>query len=66
LPRIFDRYYQAKSKHQASGTGIGLALVKSLADLHQGVISVESKEREGTTFRFRVITFSCFCLGEFF
>ncbi|MDR2692145.1 MAG: response regulator, partial [Dysgonamonadaceae bacterium] len=56
LPRIFDRYYQAKSKHQASGTGIGLALVKSLADLHQGVISVESKEREGSTFRFRILT----------
>lgn len=32
LPHIFDRYYQAKGKHQASGTGIGLALVKSLAD----------------------------------
>jgi signal transduction histidine kinase/ligand-binding sensor domain-containing protein/DNA-binding response OmpR family regulator len=56
LPRIFDRYYQAKTKHQASGTGIGLALVKSLADLHQGSISVESKEGEGTTFLFRILT----------
>jgi signal transduction histidine kinase/ligand-binding sensor domain-containing protein/DNA-binding response OmpR family regulator len=56
LPRIFDRYYQAKSKHQASGTGIGLALVKSLADLHGAILSVESRDGEGTTFRFRILT----------
>jgi signal transduction histidine kinase/ligand-binding sensor domain-containing protein/DNA-binding response OmpR family regulator len=56
LPRIFDRYYQAKSRHQASGTGIGLALVKSLADLHGAILSVESREGEGSTFRFRILT----------
>ena len=28
LPHIFERYYQGKGKYQASGTGIGLALVK--------------------------------------
>lgn len=52
LPHIFERYYQAKGKHQASGTGIGLALVKSLAELHEGILSVESKEGEGTKFTF--------------
>ncbi len=51
LPHIFDRYYQAKGKHQASGTGIGLALVKSLSELHEAVLSVESKQGVGTTFR---------------
>jgi signal transduction histidine kinase/ligand-binding sensor domain-containing protein/DNA-binding response OmpR family regulator len=56
LPRIFDRYYQARNKHQVSGTGIGLSLVKSLVDLHQGIISVESREGKGTTFRFRILT----------
>ena len=50
LPHIFERYYQAKGKHQASGTGIGLALVKSLAELHEASITVKSKEQEGTTF----------------
>jgi signal transduction histidine kinase/DNA-binding response OmpR family regulator/sugar lactone lactonase YvrE len=56
LPHIFERYYQVKGKHQASGTGIGLALVKSLADLHHGTLHVESKERVGTTFKFRILT----------
>ncbi len=54
LPHIFDRYYQAEGKHQASGTGIGLALVRSLADLHHGSLSVESKVGKGTVFIFRL------------
>lgn len=54
LPHIFDRYYQAKGNHQASGTGIGLALVKSLADLHKGILKVESKIGEGSVFSFGI------------
>ena len=54
LPHVFERYYQAKGSHQASGTGIGLALVKSLAELHEGSISVESKERQGSCFTFAI------------
>ncbi len=45
-----DRYYQAKGTHQASGTGIGLALVKSLCKLHEIDIQVLSSEELGTTF----------------
>ena len=43
LPHIFDRYYQESGKHQASGTGIGLALVKNLM-LHEGEIRAESMQ----------------------
>ena len=56
LPHIFDRYYQAKSKFQASGSGIGLALVKGLTDLHEGMLKVESTPEVGTTFILRLLT----------
>lgn len=50
LPHIFDSYYQENSTHQASGTGIGLSLVKNLVALHHGTVRVESKPGEGSTF----------------
>jgi signal transduction histidine kinase/ligand-binding sensor domain-containing protein/DNA-binding response OmpR family regulator len=56
LPRIFDRYYQAKSKHQMSGTGIGLSLVKNMIELHQGTIRVESTIGQGTKFTLSLLT----------
>ena len=56
IPHIFDRYYQAEGKHQASGTGIGLALVKSLADLHEAKIMVESELNEGSCFTLSLLT----------
>ncbi len=53
LPHIFERYYQANDRHQASGTGIGLSLAHSLAGLHHARLSVESKEGAGSTFSLR-------------
>ena len=54
LPHIFERYYQSEGKHQASGTGIGLALVKALADIHKAHLEVKSKLGEGTQFIFSI------------
>lgn len=54
LDKIFDRYYQVKGEYQASGTGIGLALVQNMVKLHEGSISVESKINKGTSFYFRL------------
>lgn len=53
LDSIFNRFTQvegqAMNKH---GSGIGLALVKSLIELHEGTIAVSSKVNEGSTFTF--------------
>lgn len=50
LPHIFERFYQADGRHQASGTGIGLAIVKAMADLHRATLKAESTPGRGTTF----------------
>jgi signal transduction histidine kinase/ligand-binding sensor domain-containing protein/DNA-binding response OmpR family regulator len=50
--KIFKRFYQAtNSKANNTGSGIGLSLVKSLVAIHKGVISVESTQGKGSTFR---------------
>ncbi|QHV99334.1 hybrid sensor histidine kinase/response regulator transcription factor [Spirosoma endbachense] len=56
LPRIFDRFYQVDDSATRSyeGTGIGLALVKELVDLHGGNIQAESRLGSGTTFHLRL------------
>lgn len=52
LEHIFDRFYQsdASPTRAAEGTGIGLALVKNLVELHKGKIEAESKAGQGSTF----------------
>ena len=52
LPLIFERFYRAdKSRtRETGGTGIGLALVRQITNLHQGTISVHSKVGHETEF----------------
>lgn len=50
LDRVFDRFYQAESHKNAGGTGVGLALSKEIAELHNGKLSVTSKPDEETLF----------------
>ncbi len=56
LKHLFDRFYQVESASTRSheGTGIGLALVKELVDLHDGTIEVESTVGFGTRFTVRL------------
>lgn len=56
LDRLFDRFYRtdkARSRDKG-GTGLGLAVVKSILDAHHSEISVESTPDEGTRFHFRL------------
>src|SRR5947207_11688462 len=49
LPRVFDRFYRAESSRSSDGTGLGLALVKSIVDLHGGSATIQSQIGYGTT-----------------
>jgi two-component system heavy metal sensor histidine kinase CusS len=49
LSRVFDRFYRADSSRSSDGAGLGLALVKSIVDLHGGSARIESEVNRGTT-----------------
>ncbi len=53
LPRVFDRFFQAKNQEhaKAGGTGIGLSLTKELVKVMGGDVLVESAVGKGTTFK---------------
>lgn len=50
LERIFDAYFRAANETQIKGTGLGLAFVKRITELHGGRIEVHSRPNAGTTF----------------
>lgn len=56
IPYIFNRFYQVESSSTRNyeGTGIGLALVRELIDLHKGTVTVKSKEGVGTVFQVKL------------
>jgi len=48
LPYVFDRFYQASRARTGKGSGIGLAIVKEITELHNGKISIKSKLGKGS------------------
>ena len=54
LKKLFSRYYRGSNASSIVGTGIGLYLVRLVIELHGGVISVESREGEGSRFTVRL------------
>ena len=54
LPHIFERFYQADRSHATRGNGLGLALVKRIAELCGGGVEVSSEEGNGSAFTVRL------------
>jgi signal transduction histidine kinase/DNA-binding response OmpR family regulator len=56
MPRLFERFHRIQGSQGRSfeGSGIGLALVHDLVNLHGGTISATSEVGVGTTFRVEV------------
>jgi signal transduction histidine kinase len=48
--RIFDRFYRGDTSRSISGNGLGLALVKAIAQKHHGTVSVKSDGQSGSCF----------------
>ena len=69
--KIFDRFYQAglqesvKGGYYTTGTGVGLSLVKDLAELHKGIIKLKSHPGAGSRFSLLLpVDPSCYTQNE--
>lgn len=49
LARAFERFYRADASGNIPGTGLGLSLVKEIAELHKGRVTLQSTSGVGTT-----------------
>ena len=49
IPHLFDRFYKLNASDNSNG--LGLAITKSIIDLHHGKICVSSDSKNGTTFK---------------
>ena len=55
LPLIFEKFYRGKKRRsRGKGSGMGLAITRSILKAHGGGIEVQSTQGKGTTFRFWV------------
>lgn len=54
VKKIFDKFYQCDTSHKSNGNGLGLSIVKRIAELADAEITVESEIGQGTTFLVRL------------
>ncbi len=54
LPFVFDRFYRAPAARGMPGSGLGLSIVRQVAETHGGEVSAEAAGDGGTLMRFRL------------
>jgi signal transduction histidine kinase/CheY-like chemotaxis protein len=57
LPHIFDKFYRGEDTAKTTGSGLGLALVHTIAKAHDGRVWAESRSENGSAFFLRLPTF---------
>lgn len=55
LPHIFKRFYRSKYPSQTQGLGLGLPLVRAIAEAHEGAVRVESDWGKGSLFTIELL-----------
>ncbi|TMD60975.1 MAG: HAMP domain-containing histidine kinase [Chloroflexi bacterium] len=53
-PRVFDRFWRANTAHHLPGSGLGLSIVKQVAEAHGGTVTLEHPSDGGARFRLRL------------
>lgn len=61
LQQVCNRFYRADASGKVPGTGLGMAIVKEIVELHHGEIHISSQWGEGTQVR---LTFPCISHGS--
>jgi signal transduction histidine kinase len=54
VPHVFDRFYRADASRTTDGAGLGLSLVKWIADRHGASLELTSRVGQGSTFTLRM------------
>ncbi len=53
---MFDRFWRASTAHDLPGSGLGLSIVKEVAEAHGGSVTLEHPSDGGARFRLRLGT----------
>ena len=56
LPHVFDRFYRAASARHLPGSGLGLSIVKQVAQSHGGTVTAENAPDGGAVFTLRFLS----------
>jgi two-component system OmpR family sensor kinase len=54
IPHVWEELYRGQGARGIPGSGLGLALVRAIADRHGGQVGLRSREGQGTVFTFRL------------